>query len=87
LTIGIANICSSVHDHRPSVISYKGSRRTNKELKKHYLKLKALLKICTPEDLHSWRVWRHQKLKVLRSWLFKSCSISPEAIWSKFLWI
>jgi len=34
LTIGIANICSSVQDHRPSVISYKGSRRTNKEQKK-----------------------------------------------------
>jgi len=30
LTIGIANICSSVQDHRPSVISYKGSGRTIK---------------------------------------------------------
>jgi len=53
LTIGIANICSSVQDHRPSFISYKGSGRTNKEQKIHYLKLKALLKICTPEDLRS----------------------------------
>ena len=53
LSIGIANICSSVQDHRPSVIFYKGSGRTNKEQKKHYLKLKALLKICAPEDLRS----------------------------------
>jgi len=53
LTIGIANMCSSVQDHKPSDISYKGSRRTNKEQKKHYLKLKALLKICAQEDLRS----------------------------------
>jgi len=87
LTVGISNICSSVQDHRPNVISYKGSGRTNKEQKKHYLKHKALLKICAPEDLRSWRVWRHQKKKVLRSWFFRSCSISPKANWFKFLWI
>jgi len=50
LTIDSANICSSVQDHRSSVISYKGSGRTNKEQKKLYLKLKALLKSMTSSE-------------------------------------
>jgi len=47
------------------------------------MKLKALLKLGAPEDLRSWRVWRHQKLKVIRSWLLRSCSTSPKAKWFK----
>jgi len=35
LTIGIANICSSVQDHKQSDISYQGSERTNKEQRKY----------------------------------------------------
>jgi len=38
LTIGIANICSSVQDHKQSDLSHQGSERTNKEQRKYPFK-------------------------------------------------
>jgi len=63
LIIGIANICSSVQDHRPSVISYKGSVRTNKEHRKQiYWSLKRSWRLALLKSMTSSKAEGPQKL-------------------------
>jgi len=92
LSIGYANYCSSVHDHRQNFISLKGSERT-KESKKinkkeawsvwriMLLKFKSAPEVMTSSEATSpeapHQKQDHQKLKFIRSWRTQS--------WNRFL--
>jgi len=81
LSIGYANICSSVQDHRQNLISLRGSGRTKESKRKQKGSLKLLKKSApdvqsAPEVMTSSKVSSseaphqkqdHQKLKFVRS--------------------
>jgi len=77
LSIGYANICSSVHDHRIFYISLRGSGRT-KESKRINKKKGSLMRlkksapeVMTSSEASSSEAYHqkqdHQKLKFIRS--------------------